>query len=98
MLCVVDSQTPENEKEHTIRRSAIGEDKQSVRAHVIEIELVLGQLNDIIADLLVSHKGLGGQSLDVFDGVLPARRGLRWRQGCHRGVRGELKVQVGVVS
>ena len=62
-----------------------------MRAHIIEIELVLGQLDDVIADLLVSHERLGCQSLDVFNGVLPAQRGLRWRQGCHLGVHRQLE-------
>ena len=43
-----------------------------MRAHVIEIELVLGQLNNVITNLLVSHEHLSCQLLDVFNGMLPA--------------------------
>ena len=62
-----------------------------MRAHIIEIELVLGQLDDVIADLLVSRERLGCQSLDVFNGVLPAQWGLWWCQGCHLGVHRQLE-------
>ena len=74
--------------------SVIG-DGQTARAHVVEIELVLGQLDDVVADLLVLGECLGCQSVDILDGVLPARRGLRGFQGSHCGVRGELEIQVG---
>lgn len=60
----------------------------------IEIELVLGQLDDVVGDLLVFGQRLGGQSIDIIDGVLPARRGLWGCQGCHRGIGRELKIQV----
>ena len=74
--------------------SVIG-DVQTARAHVVEIELVFGQLGNVVADLLVLGEYLGCQSVDVLGGVLPARRGLRGLQCSHRGVRGELEIQVG---
>lgn len=93
----VNAQTPEEQEKEKRERSAMGGEKQRVRvgAHIIETELVLGQLDDVVADLLVSRERLGSEPLDVFDGVLPAGRGLRWRQGCHRRVCREPKIQVG---
>lgn len=61
--------------------------------HVVEISFVRGDLYNDVADLLGLGECLGRESINVFNGVLPALRGLRGRQECHRGVySGELEV------
>lgn len=94
-IITIISQTHKHLKNAWVRRSA--SERRRRRTHVIEIELVLGKPDDVIADLLILCKRLGRQPFDVFDGVLPARRGLRGCQGCHRGsICGEPEVEIGV--
>lgn len=52
-------------------------------AYILKVKFLFGQLDNVIADLLVFRECLGGQSLDVINGMLPTRWGLRRRQGCH---------------
>ena len=53
---------------------SVTRDGQAVRAHVVEIKLVLGQPDDVITDLLVLGECLSCHSVGVLDSVLPARQ------------------------
>lgn len=73
--------------------SAMEETNHSQRAHGVEIEFVLGHLDDVVGDLLIFCKCVCGETINILDGVLPSRWRLRRCQRCHGGVYGELEIQ-----